>query len=253
MTKLAAISLLAVSAFAERTPRDLEGVGVEEKLGQKIDMELKFTSASGRIVRLGDYFNQGKPVVITMVYFSCPMLCNMVLNGFTSLLRELPWSPGSEFDVLTISIDPRETFELAAAKKQTYLASYDRPAPGWRFLTDLGGTSKLLAEQLGFHYRYNDSLGQYAHSAAFFVLTPDGRISRYVYGIKYKVRDFRLAVTEASELKVGSTLDKLLLYCFRYDAHSNGYVMYAMNLMRVGSAAGVIALSAMIWKLRMAE
>ena len=248
------MSMFAATALCvERTPRDLEGVGIEEKLGQKIDLDLKFSNENGRIVRLGDYFNQGRPVVITMVYYSCPMLCNMVLNGFTTLLRDLPWTPGKEFDVLTISIDPRETNELAAAKKQSYLTTYDRPAPGWRFFTDFGGTSKQLAEQLGFHYKFNDRMGQYAHGAGFFVLTPDGRISRYVYGIKYKPRDFRLAVTEAADSKVGSSFDKFLLYCFRYDAHSNGYVVYAMNLMRAGSAAGALALSAMIWKLRMAE
>lgn len=223
--------LLANSA----TPvQELQGVGVEEKLGAKIDTSLSFIGENGRLVQLSEYMNQGRPVVLNFVYYSCPMLCGLVLNGFTASLENLAWTPGKEFEVLTISINPREMHTLAQSKKQAMLNSYGRPAPGWHFLSDYNDNAKKLAETVGFHYRWDEATQQYAHSAALILLTPDGRAARYLYGIKYKSMDLRLGLTEASEGKLSSTVDKLLLYCFHYDPQAKSYVMTARYIMQAG-------------------
>ena len=143
----------------------------------------------GYPVALRDYFHKGRPVLLNLIYYSCPMLCNLILNGQVATLREIPWTPGNEFEIVTISIDPSEAFDLARKKKLVYLGSYDRPAPGWHFLTDHDNNAKKLSEQMGFKYRYDESQGQYAHAAAIFVLTPEGKISRYLYGARYRSRD----------------------------------------------------------------
>jgi protein SCO1/2 len=224
-------------------PQQLEGVGVDEKLGQKVNLDLEFTAENGYPVPLRSFFKDGKPVVLNLVYYRCPMLCNLVLNAQTKVLKELAWTAGKEFDVVTISIDPQEGFDLARAKKKWYLSQYDRmeAASGWRFLTDYQGNSKRLAEQIGFHYRWDDKTEQFAHAAAIMVLTPDGRLSRYLYGVQYQARDMRLALTEASEGKLGSVSDKLLLYCFHYDAEARSYVPFARNLMKMGGVVTMIA------------
>ena len=218
---------------AETTPRELQGVGVDEKLGDKIDLNLTFIAEDGYPHKLAEYFAKGRPVILNLVYYSCPMLCNLVLNGQVEVLRQLPWTPGKEFEVVTVSIDPTENFGLARNKKAAYLASYDREAPGWHFLTDHEGNVKKLAEQVGFRYRFDQKIGQYAHAAAIFVLTPQGMVSRYLYGVKFKSLDVRLALTEAAEEKFGVT-DKLILYCFHYDPESRSYVPVARNIMRGG-------------------
>jgi protein SCO1/2 len=167
----------------------------------------------------------------------------MVLNGVTSSLRELPWTPGEQFELLTISFDPSETHDLAAAKKASYLASYDRPAPGWHFLTGYRDNAKKLAESVGYRYRWDKSRNQFAHPAALVILTPDGKAARYLYGIKYRSFDLRLGLTEAAEGKLkGGVMEKMLLYCFQYDPNSRGYSMAARNIMRAGGAATVLVL-----------
>jgi protein SCO1 len=227
---------------SNRRPAQLEGVGIEEKLGGKIDLNLEFVNESGRVVKLSEYFSQGRPVILDLVYYSCPMLCNLVLNGQTASLREIPWTPGKEFEVVSISIDPTETPELAAKKKQTYLAQYDRPAPGWHFLTDYAGNVKKLADQVGFIYKRDQRQQQYAHTAAIMFLTPDGRVSRYLYGIKYPQRNVRLALTEAAEGKLGNSIDKFLMFCYRYDSAAGSYVPVAMNIMKVGGGLMAVIL-----------
>jgi protein SCO1 len=243
---------LAATAAAQinKLPPELEGVGVVENLGVQVDPNLEFIAENGRFVKLGQYLNQGRPVLLNFAYYTCPMLCSMVLNGMTSSIREIPWTPGKEFEILTISIDPRETNELAAKKKEAQLASYGRPAPGWHFLSDNDGNAKKLAEATGFHYRWDKSREQYAHSAALILLTPDGKVARYLYGIKYKAFDLRLGLTEAAEGKLkGGGMENFLLFCYQYDPASRGYVMAAKNLMRAGGALTVLLLGFTIIRL----
>jgi protein SCO1/2 len=221
-------------------PRELEGVGITEKLDQRVDLNLEFINESGQVVPLRNFFNGRKPVLLDLVYYNCPMLCNLVLNAQTATMREVPWTPGEEYEIVTISIDPRETRELAARKKAAHIESYGKPVHGgWHFLTDYNGNVERIAQQVGFRYRWDEPTQQYAHAAAIMFLTPDGRVSRYLYGIKYNPRDLRLALTEAAEGKVGSAIDKLLLFCFHYDPSARSYVPFAMNIMRLGAALTV--------------
>ncbi|MBI4875778.1 MAG: SCO family protein [Acidobacteria bacterium] len=243
--------LAAVSAWGAepQLPSELEGVGVNEKLGAQVDLNLTFTAENGYQVPLKSFFGQGRPVLLNLVYYECPMLCNLILNGQTGTLREIPWMPGKEFEIVTISIDPTETFELARKKKQIYLASYDRPAPGWHFLTDYQGSAKKLAEQVGFQYRWDEATRQYAHAATLMFLTPEGKVSRYLYGIRFKARDMRLALTEASENKFAVSVDRFLLYCFHYDPAARSYVLFATNLMRGGGVLVVLVMAFVLWRL----
>lgn len=245
--RLAIVGLAAVLAVhAQQLPPELEGVGIEEKLGAQIDLDLTFIAENGYPVSLRQYFHQGRPVILNLVYYSCPMLCTLILNGQVSALREIPWTPGNEFEVVTISIDPSETYALARQKKEMYLTSYERPAPGWHFLVDHQGNVRKLAEQIGFHYRYDESRREYAHASAIMVLTESGVVSRYLYGIKYRPRDVRLALTEASEGKIGSTFDRVLLFCYHYDPRSKSYTLFATNIMRAGGVLVVLMLGAVL-------
>ena len=243
----AALAIGALNAGAP-IPQELEGVGVEEKLGTALDQNLEFIGENGRPVRLGQLLNQGRPVILNFAYYSCPMLCSMVLNGLTTSIRELSWTPGKEYDIVTLSIDPREMYPLAASKKQAQIVSFDRPAPGWHFLADYNDNAKKLAEQAGFHYRWDKQREQYAHSAALVLLTPDGKVARYLYGIKFKSFDLRLALTEATEGKMRSTADHLLLYCFQYDPLARSYVMVARNIMRGGGALTLFVMGATLMR-----
>ncbi len=241
---------LALAARADQPlPRQLEKVGVEEHLGRAVDMNLSFIAENGYPVKLGDFFHEGRPVILDLVYYSCPMLCNLVLNSQTSAMREIPWTPGREYEVVTISIDPTETFELARQKKATYLASYERQTSGWHFLTDHDGNAKKLAEQVGFHYTYDEAAHQYAHQAAIMILTPDGKLSRYLYGIDFRPRDLRLALTEASQGKSSLSVDRLLLFCYHYDPQARAYVLFATNLMKAGGALTILVLGLFLWRL----
>lgn len=238
------------SAQINKTPRELEEVGVDEKLGTVVDGSLEFVAENGRPVPLRSYLNQGRPVILNFVYYSCPMLCSMVLNGVTSSIRELSWTPGKEYEILTISFDPRETHELAAAKKQAYLASFDRAAPGWHFFSDNNDSARKLANQVGYKYRWDKTRQQYAHSAALIMLTPDGKVARYLYGIKYKAFDLRLGLTEAAQGRMqGTKMEQMLLYCFQYDPNARSYVMTARNIMRVGGAMTVLILGVTLMRL----
>ncbi len=230
------------AAAEQPLPEELEGVGIEEKLGANIDLDLEFIDESGYPVKLGKFFHQGRPVILNLVYYNCPMLCTLVLNGQTKTLREIPWTPGEEFEIVTISIDPTETFDLAQEKKSLYLTNYERPAPGWHFLSDHKGNVKKLAEQIGFHYKWDERREQYAHAAAIMVLSEEGMVSRYLYGIRYKTRDMRLALTEASDGKVGAISDRVLLFCFHYDPSEKSYVPFATNIMRAGGVLVVLIL-----------
>jgi len=241
---ISALFALAIVEGNASVPQELNGVGVEERLGEVLDGNLEFIAENGRPVSLASFLRKDRPVVLNFVYYSCPMLCSLVMNGLTSSIRELPWTPGKEYEIVTISIDPREMYPLAAAKKQTQLISFDRPAPGWHFLSDYNDNARKLAEQAGFHYRWDKDRQQYAHSASLILLTPEGKIARYLYGIKYKAFDLRMGLTEARDGKMRSTGEHLLLYCFQYDPQAKSYVLFARNIMRGGGALTVFILGA---------
>jgi protein SCO1/2 len=246
---VAIIAALALPSWAaeEKLPAELEGVGVDEKLDAAIDLDLQFTAENGYQVPLRKFFEKGKPVLLNLIYYRCPMLCNLVLNAQTDTLREIRWTPGKEFEIVTISIDPTENWGLAASKKRFYMEAYGRPAhQGWHFLADYQGNVKKLADQIGFRYRWDERTEQFAHAAAIMLLTPDGRMSRYLYGIRYSARDLRLGLSEASDGKLGSVGDKLLLFCFHYDADARSYVPLARNVMRAGGALTVLVLGAVL-------
>lgn len=232
----------AGSQANNQIPAQLENVGVQEHLGRQLNLNLTFEDETGAKVNLKDFFHPGRPVVLDLVYYRCPMLCNLVLNGQTEVMRELPWTPGNEYEVVTISIDPHENSQLAAEKKAQHLASYGRPAPGWHFLTDYAGNAKRLADQVGFLYRYDPRQDQYAHPAAIMILSPEGKVSRYLYGVHFKSRDVRFALAEASENRTTMTIEKVLLFCYHYDPQANSYTLFATNLMRGGGVLTVLIL-----------
>jgi len=239
----------------QENPDDLRNIDVEEKLGEYIPLDLTFVNDIGDTVALAQYFNDGKPVLLVLVYYSCPMLCNLILNGLNEGIAQLAWLPGNEYRVLAVSFDPRETYDLAAAKKANYLKALNRPGAenGWTFFVGEESHSKALADAVGFKYFFDEENQQFAHPAVAYVLTPDGKISRYLYGINFEERDLRLAFLEASEGKIGSTLDKLLLYCYHYDPNAKGYVVFAGNVMRLGGALTLILLGLLIGALWMKE
>ena len=243
-TSSVVVLLLASLCAAQenRLPSELEGVGVDERIGSSINLDLEFTAENGYQQPLRSFFKSGKPVVLNLVYYRCPMLCNLVLNAQTKVMKQVAWSAGQEYEVVTVSIDPQEGFNLAQAKKKWYMEQYDRPnaAAGWHFLTDYQGNAKRLADQVGFRYRWDAKTEQWVHAAVVMMLTPDGKVSRYLYGLDYKPRDMRLALTEASEGRLGTVGDKLLLFCFHYDPVSRSYVPFARNLMKVGGALAVL-------------
>jgi protein SCO1 len=249
-----AIAVLAFSgaAFADSAspalpasmlPSQLEGVGIDEHLGREIDLNLTFIAEDGYPVALRQYFHPGRPVILNLIYYSCPMLCNLILNGETETLRQIPGMPGKEFEVVTISIDPSESFDLARKKKAVYLSSYNRPAPGWHFLTDHDGNARRLAGLVGFKYRYDERQQQYAHAAAIMILTPEGKMARYLYGVRYPPRDVRFALAEASEGRSTLSIEKILLFCYHYDPQTGSYVLFATNFMRAGGALTVLIIA----------
>ena len=243
------ILLCAVPVFpqvVDAGPAALAEVGVEEHFDAQVPIDLEFRNSNGEKVRLSDYFDSEKPVILTLNYYRCPMLCGLQLNGFLNGLKDLQWTPGERFEIVTISIDPLETPELAKEKKANYLKqlAQDGAGKGWHFLTGGEPNIKAVAESVGFNYTYDEETAQYAHAAALMVLTPDGRVARYLYGIEYPKSDLRLALVEASEGKIGSPFDQLLLYCFHYDPTGRRYSPVAMNIMRVGGGATVLILGA---------
>ncbi|MEK6299437.1 MAG: SCO family protein [Acidobacteriota bacterium] len=232
-------------------PRLLEGVGIDQKLDEQLPLDLVFKDESGASVRLGDYFGK-RPVVLSLVYFNCPMLCNQVLNGLTGSMDTLSFDIGKEFEVVTVSFDPREGPELARDKKETYIKWYKRPgsADGWHFLTGEKHEIDKLAAAIGFRFRYDPATNQFAHASGIMLATPQGRLARYFYGIEYAPRDLKLGLIEASENKIGSPVDKLLLYCYHYDPAAGKYGPVVMNMIRLGGAATMIGFVAMLFWMR---
>ncbi|MDA0747624.1 MAG: SCO family protein [bacterium] len=225
-------------------PTVLQEVGIDQRLGDSISLDLMFQDETGAQVRLGDYFGE-RPVVLALVYYECPMLCTQVLNGLLSSIRTLSFSAGEEFEVVTVSFDPADTPELAAAKKAEYIKQYGREgaAAGWHFLTGDPASIDALTEAVGFRYVADPASGQFAHASAIMVLTPEGELARYFYGIEYPPRDLRLGLIEASKGEIGlPVLDAVLLYCFHYDPITGKYGMVIMNVLRLAGVATVLVL-----------
>ncbi|MDQ6892857.1 MAG: SCO family protein [Acidobacteriota bacterium] len=225
-------------------PAILRDVGVVQRLGQPLPLDAIFQDEAGRAVRLGQYFGK-RPVVLVLAYYDCPMLCTEVLNGLLSSLKTLSFDVGKEFEVVIVSFDPREKPADAAAKKKPYVEAYGRAgaAEGWHFLTGGAGSIERVTNAVGFRYKYDESAGQFAHAAAIYIATPDGRLSRYFYGIDYAPRDLRLGLIEASEKRIGNPVDQLLLYCYHYDPKVGRYGAVVMNVVRAGGA-GTVAVMA---------
>ena len=235
--------------------KDLDRIDVVEHLGDTIPLSLAFTDDNGNPVHLSDYFNQGKPVIMVLGYYQCPMLCNLVFNGVAEGLKQLEWVPGEKFRVVTVSIDPEESPVLAAAKKENYLKSIGKPVgdSAWAFLVGPKDQSEALANALGFKYFYDAKRDQYAHPAVVFVLTDKGKISRYLYGVEFKEQDLRLSLLEASKGGIGNTLDRIVLYCFHYDPDEGSYAVVAGNVMKLGGLVTVVVIGVFLLLLWMGE
>lgn len=240
------IALTLATLLATATPQP-PNITIAQKLNTQIPLELMFRDETGKVVRLREYFGK-KPVVLQFVYYRCPMLCPIVLDGTTEAMTQLKYDIGKEFDVLTVSIDPRDKIEDAARMKEKYIKRYGRldSARGWHFLTAHETAIKQLTDAVGFQYTYDPKMDQFAHGAALFVLTPEGRTSRYFFGFEYKPRDLRLAIFEASQGRIGSLADQLLLLCYHYDPKIGKYSRDAMLFTRAGGVATMLALGGFI-------
>lgn len=234
------------SAQASGLPPALKEVGLDQKLNAQIPLDATFRDEQGRTVQLREYFKGTRPVVLSLVFYECPMLCNQILNGLMGMMKGMSLKIGEDYDVLTVSFDPREGPELARRKKDGYVRSLNRPGAeaGWHFLTGDEANIKLLTEAVGFRYNYDAQTNQFAHASGIMVLTPDGHISHYFYGVEYAPRDVRLGLVEASAGRIGSPVDQILLYCYHYDPATGKYA-WVINIYRWGGAltvAGIIAL-----------
>ncbi len=258
-----AVFLLAARASADPTivdvppglqpnaaiPKDLEGIGIEDKPGADLPQNLVFHDQTGREVTLGSYLDGTHPLVLVMAYYECPMLCSIVLNAVMQASHDVDWTIGKEFRVVTVSFDKRDDVAAAMAKRKAYVEAYGRPIPderGWDFLIGDEQSSRALADAIGFHYRWNPDTNQFAHAAGAFVFTPAGKLSRTLWGIQFPPRDFRLALVEASEGKLGTAWDKVLLFCFHYDPNGKGYSLAIMKLLRIFAGSTIIILGAVL-------
>lgn len=233
----------SIGENSDPLPAELEGIGITEKLKAPVPLALEFKDENGNTVKLDQYFQSHKPVILTLVYYRCPMLCGLVLNGLLESMQEISLSPGKDFEIVTVSIDPLETPKLAKIKKQNYIKEFGHPeaAQGWHFLSGKEKNIKTLADSVGFGYKWIERRKEFAHAAAIMIITPDGRVSRYLGGIEYDPQTLRLSLVEASEGKIGSTYDQFILTCFHYDAAEGKYSVAAMGIMRLGG--GLVALS----------
>lgn len=246
-------SALVTTAHAEETPRELQEVGIEEHLGAKLSLDTTFTNEAGEAVPLQRYFDGQRPVVLVLQYYECPMLCGMVMNGALTAFRDLEkFSVGKEFQFVGVSIDPTETATMAAEKKVNYLKAYERVGAeaGWHFLVGNAANIATLAREIGFRYHYDAEADEFAHPAMAVVLTPEGRISRYLYGIDFRARDVRLSLVEASAGKIGNVVDRFLLYCYHYDPKTRKYALLATRVMRAGASVTVVGIGVLLWGLQ---
>lgn len=239
---------------AAAKPSILSAIGFDQRLGETIPLDIALRDEAGRAVRLGDYFGT-RPVVLTLVYYECPMLCTLTLNSLSSALATLAFDIGKEFDVVTVSFDPREKPPLASGKKKAYLSRYGRPGAeaGWHFLTGDREDLARLTSAVGFRYQWDEEIRQFAHPSGLVVLTPEGRIARYLYGIEYAPKDLRLALVEASERRIGTPVDQAMLFCYQYNPATGRYGLLTMRLVRGGAILTVLALGGFIFTMRRQE
>ena len=227
-------------------PSVYDGVSLTQRQGEQIPLDLAFRNAAGEEVQLGTYFNQGRPVILTLGYYNCPQLCNIILKGLTDALQQMKWKPGQEFDIVSVSFDATETPEQAAALKAQYLAALGVPEAdaGWYFLTGEEETAiRPLAAAIGFNYRWVEDIQQYVHPAVLTFLGETGTVSQYMQGLSFRPQDIRLSLVEASNGSVGNAIDMIALYCLQYDPEANSYVVQAANVMRLGGAITVVFLA----------
>ena len=248
-------AVLSITAYAQNMstgimsppssmrPPGLKNVGIQQNLNGQIPPDLVFRDETGKTVRLGDYFGQ-KPMILSLVYYRCPMLCGEVLSGLSSALKVLKFNVGDEFNVLTVSFDPKDTPEIGAAKKAEYMERYGRPgaAQGWHFLTGPQNSIDALTKAAGFEYQYDPKTEQFAHSTAIMILTPEGKIAQYYYGVEYAPKDLRLGLIQASENKIGTLTDQILLYCYHYDPATGKYGAMISRILQLSAMATVLIL-----------
>jgi protein SCO1/2 len=242
-----------MSPPANSLPPRLQNVGIEQHLDAQVSPDLVFLDESGKTVKLGDYFGR-KPLILNLVYYNCTMLCGEALAGLSSAMKLVKFDVGNQFDVITVSFDPRETPEMAAAKKADYVKRYGRPgaAAGWHFLTGQPESINALTKTVGFNYQYDPKNHQYAHATAILLLTPQGRISRYFYGIDFPPKDLRMGLVEASQGKIGNAVDAVLLFCYHYDPETGKYGAMVGNILRLGAALTILLLGGLLfilWRL----
>jgi protein SCO1 len=242
-----------MSPPANTRPPRLQNVGIEQHLDAQVPPDLAFMDESGKAVKLGDYFGR-KPLILNLVYYNCTMLCGEALAGLASAMRLVKFDVGNEFDVITVSFDPRDTPQMAAVKKADYVKRYGRPnaAAGWHFLTGSAQSIDALAKTVGFQYQYDEKSNQFAHATAIMLLTPQGRISRYFYGVDFPPKDLRMGLVEASKGNIGNVVDAVLLYCYHYDPQTGKYGAMVANILKLAGAATILLLGGLfftLWRL----
>jgi protein SCO1/2 len=232
----------------ERLPPQLGNVSIEQRLNQQVPLGLTFRDESGATVQLNQFFRPGRPVVLSLVYFNCPMLCSQVLESLAHSLKMVKFDAGQQFEVVTVSFDPRDTPQNAAAAKQKYLAMYGHPGAegGWHFLTGDEASITSLANAVGFHYSWDSRTQQFAHAAGIMVLTPDGRISQYYYGARFFPSDLRLGLIQASQNEIGSLADQLVLYCYHWDPHTGRYGVIVSRVLQISGAVTLLTLGGVL-------
>jgi protein SCO1/2 len=228
-------------------PAPLKQVGIDQKLNSQVPLDLRFKDETGRTVKLGEFFGK-RPVILAPVYYECPMLCTQILNGLVRSLKAVTFNPGEEFEVVVFSFDARDTTALAAEKKQNYLRRYDRKGTeaGWHFLTGDIDSIKTLTSAIGFRYVWDAHTNQFAHASAVMLVTPQGRLSKYFYGIEYAPKDVRLGLIEAAQNKIGTPVDQLLLFCFHWDSTTGKYTATAMNVLRLAGGTTILLLGGFV-------
>lgn len=230
---------------SNETPEELKGVGIKEQLGSSIDLNLQVRDESGQLRPLKSFFTSHKPIMLSPVYFNCPGLCNFHFNGVVETLQNIDWNPGEKFEVIAFSFDSKEGSELAAAKKENYMKMYNRPGTdnGFHFLTADEATVQKLMASVGFDFRWNAQANEWSHASAAIVITPDGKISRYLHGIAFDPKDMKLALNEASNGKIGNIIDSVVLFCFKYDEHKSKYGLQVFRVVQLGGALMVLILA----------
>lgn len=235
-------------------PEQLKTVGIDQRLGEQLPLDAEFKDENGNAVKLGSYFNRKKPVILALVYYECPMLCNEVLNGLTGSLKGISFDAGNEFDVVAISFDARENDKpgLTKNKKESYLNRYKRPGAedGWHFLTGTQSEIDKVTQAVGFHYVYDEKSNQFAHAGGIMIATPEGKLSRYLYGIDYSPKDIKFSLIDSAENKIGNPAEQLFLYCFHYDPASGKYGLAILRVMRLAAIATIIGIAGLLLMFR---